>query len=107
MLRTVLLLCMLALVAAGLTGCVATAAYVNIPAEAGDVARNSPDAENVREVEAAALRYLELDRPIDGNIAISLPGGASELTHADVARRAGSKFVPPGAAAEAAATMVV
>lgn len=87
-------------------GCATTAAYVNIPAQAGDVARSSPNAENVRAVQAAALTALIEDRPIEGPTRLLLPGGADALTHAEVVRRVGPPFVSPRQADEQAVNTV-
>lgn len=67
--------------------------YVNIPAQVGDVATHNPNDRNVRGVLAAALEAVLDQQAIDGPVAVSLPEGASPLTHADVAQRLGEQAI--------------
>jgi len=80
------LILMLALVAA-LGGC-NPYLYINVPAQHGDLARNSPNADVVRAVEVEAIRHMLALRPLEAPVAIKLPQGTTDLVAADVARRA-------------------
>jgi len=66
------------------SGCVATAAYVNIPAQDGTVARQSPDAANVINAEIVAIRALLAERAYEGSILLKLPNNTSEKTYAKI-----------------------
>lgn len=88
-----------------LVGC--SKPYVNIPAQAGDVASHDPNAQSVREAGATALKAVLLDSPIDGPVAIHLPEGTSSLTYAAVARQVGPQATPAKEAPEGAADLKV
>jgi len=68
--------------------------YVNIPAEAGDVAFNSPNGRTVRAVVATAIDGIIAQTPLDGPVALSLPSGAEALTYEAVAAVSGSNVIP-------------
>jgi len=96
--RLILSLCLLA----SLTGC-NPYLYINVPAQYGDLARNDPNADIVRTVEVAALRHMLALRPLEAPTAIKLPEPSTDLTYADIARRAGGEgaVVPIGEAEDA------
>ncbi|MFA9477813.1 hypothetical protein ACERK3_05835 [Phycisphaerales bacterium AB-hyl4] len=66
-----------------LTGCAQT--YVNIPAQAGDVASHDPNSSNVRDIQVQAIRVVLRDRPLESPIGIILPEGTEPLFTAAVA----------------------
>lgn len=100
--RLILSLCLLA----ALTGC-NPYLYINVPAQYGDLARNDPNADIVRTVEVESLKYMLAARPLDAPTAIKLPTGTTDLSYADVARRAGGEgIVVPLSAGEDAASHV-
>lgn len=66
------------------SGCVATAAYVNIPPQDGTVARQSPDAANVINAEIVAVKALLAERAYEGSILLKLPENTSEKTYAKI-----------------------
>ncbi len=68
--------------------------YVNIPAETGDVAFNSPNGRTVRAVVAAAIDEIVSQTPLQGPVALSLPTGAEALTYEAVAAVTGSNVIP-------------
>lgn len=102
MLRTFTML----LVVAALTAC-NPYTYVNIPPQQGDLARHGANKQLVRDVEAEAVRFLLSQRPIDGTAALRLPQGSTELTAADVARRAGDNVVAEFEARDPAAVVEI
>ncbi len=55
--------------------------YVNIPRQAGDVARHDPNMVAVGEAEEVALRYLMNDRPMKQPVQIVLPAETSPETY--------------------------
>ena len=63
------------------------ATYVNIPAQAGDLAAHDPNKENVHLVQGHALQAVLDDRPIQVPFSLVLPPGSRPETHQAVAER--------------------
>ncbi len=66
---------LLCVVGAAMTGGCST--YINIPAQAGDVARNDPNLATVREVQLAALKGMLAEDPFETNYQVILPARTS------------------------------
>lgn len=76
-----------------LGGC---AAYVNIPAQLGDLAGHNPNDATVRMVLGEALRGVLLEHPFDGTFAILLPERTTSKTYDAVASKVSKLAVWPG-----------
>ena len=82
--------------------------YVNIPHQSGDIAGNDPNADNVRTIEAMAIRAVLAESDIPRPVSIKLPPGTDELTYAAVANQAGEDVLTPADTQPApAATLTV
>lgn len=93
--RSLLQLSILSLfLCAGLIGCTT---YSNIPAQEGDVARNSPNDEAVRDVMVASLAAVATDGNFTQPFEVQLPAGATLETY---------KFVVPKVSTSATSALM-
>jgi hypothetical protein len=69
--------------------------YINIPQQEGSVAFSDPNGDVVRAVVAEAMRGMMLEYAFPTPVAVVMPGDATALTHADVARRVGADAISP------------
>lgn len=83
------------LVLALLPACQQSFAYINIPADHGDVARNDANGGNVPAIEAAALKALAISQKAKAPVTLLLPPGSTYATYQKVAAKAGDVFVLP------------
>ncbi len=97
----------LAVVAMAQVGCGTTSLYVNIPEQAGDIARNDPNLEAVRQAEAVAVAESLRQDPVEGNVMLKLPQGSDQLSYIDVAHRTGGLVVTPYDGVEATVELEV
>ena len=67
------------------SGC--TTAYINIPAQTGDIAVNDPNRDGVINVEVAALSAVIAQQPPGAKYVVKLPAGSSAESHARVVSR--------------------
>jgi len=88
-------------VGAGLAGCTT---YSNIPAQAGDVARNDPNDEAVREVMVASLTAVAADASLTQAFEVLLPDGATVGTYQFVVPKVSPNATSIGTKAEGAAS---
>ncbi len=78
-----------------LPACQQSFAYINIPADRGDVAGNDANGGNVPAIESAALKAMAADRKAKAPVTLLLPPGSTYATYQKVAAKAGDVFVLP------------
>ncbi|MEM6458516.1 MAG: hypothetical protein AAF710_03900 [Planctomycetota bacterium] len=78
------------MLAASMLGCTPPS-YVNIPPQDGDWARNNPNAGDVREMAAVAVRYGLQRDPVGGPYVLVLPERSTDATYARVAAQLGGE----------------
>lgn len=88
----------LALAACVLPACQQNLAYINIPADHGDVAINDPNGSNVAHLEAISLKAVRKDASAKGPVTVLLPAGSHYTTYQRVVALAGDGFVLPDTA---------
>jgi len=74
---------LIALTLASFPGCASP--YVNIPHEAGDVASENPNTENIRDLLAKSCNEVIRTNNLEGPIALDLPDETNKKTHRIVA----------------------
>ena len=81
--------------------------YVNIPAESGDVAFNSPNGRTARVVAAKAIDYVIMETPLEGTVQLTMPAGTDSLTYEAVSVLLATGQVTKATGEEGAATIRV